>query len=59
VEEGMSDNAAKLAEKYMDFAALVQLCDSTNNQERLEQYIHKFAEHVSVCGKLIKLCGII
>ncbi|KAF4526274.1 hypothetical protein B566_EDAN010984 [Ephemera danica] len=45
LNEGMLEEATKLAEKYLDFAALVQLCDNLKNQERLEQYIHKFSEH--------------
>lgn len=43
----MTEAATKLAEKYLDFQTLVQLCEVTKNQERLDQYIQKFAEHVS------------
>lgn len=43
----MTEAATKLAEKYLDFQTLVQLCEITKNQDRLDQYIQKFAEHVS------------
>lgn len=34
--------ATKLAEKYLDFQTLVQICDSTDNQQRLDEYIRKY-----------------
>ncbi|XP_055603804.1 nuclear pore complex protein Nup133 [Uranotaenia lowii] len=37
--------AAKLAEKYLDFQILVVICDKTNNQSRLDDYIERFKEH--------------
>ncbi|KAK0083764.1 hypothetical protein PV325_008252 [Microctonus aethiopoides] len=37
------ENAAKIAEKYCDFASLVQICELTNNKNRLDNYTEKFA----------------
>ncbi|XP_052864954.1 nuclear pore complex protein Nup133 [Anopheles cruzii] len=45
VEEEQYELAAKLAEKYLDFQTLVEICDKTNNQERLEEYIERYKEH--------------
>ncbi|XP_058813495.1 nuclear pore complex protein Nup133 [Topomyia yanbarensis] len=36
--------AAKLAEKYLDFQILVAICDKTNNQTRLDEYIERYKE---------------
>ncbi|KAG7173289.1 Nuclear pore complex protein Nup133-like, partial [Homarus americanus] len=36
------DQAVGLAEKYCDFRTLVEVCDRTNNQERLSQYMTQF-----------------
>lgn len=36
------ERATALAEKYCDFATLVQLCDELNNPERLQMYMEKF-----------------
>uniref|UniRef100_H3CLD1 Nuclear pore complex protein Nup133 n=1 Tax=Tetraodon nigroviridis TaxID=99883 RepID=H3CLD1_TETNG len=35
---------AALAEKYCDFDILVQMCEQTDNQSRLQHYMAKFAE---------------
>ncbi|XP_046481627.1 nuclear pore complex protein Nup133 isoform X1 [Neodiprion pinetum] len=43
VKEEQYEQAAILAEKYCDFASLVQICELTNNQNRLDSYIEKFA----------------
>lgn len=32
-----------LAEKYCDFPSLVQICELTNNKNRLDGYMEKFA----------------
>uniref|UniRef100_A0A182VS51 Nucleoporin Nup133/Nup155-like N-terminal domain-containing protein n=1 Tax=Anopheles minimus TaxID=112268 RepID=A0A182VS51_9DIPT len=45
VEAEQYEMAAKLAEKYLDFQTLVEICDKTNNQERLEEYIERYKEH--------------
>nr|XP_010961145.1 nuclear pore complex protein Nup133 [Camelus bactrianus] len=36
--------AASLAEKYCDFDILVQLCEQTDNQTRLQRYMTQFAD---------------
>ncbi|KAG8123594.1 hypothetical protein E2320_018961 [Naja naja] len=36
--------AAALAEKYCDFDILVQLCEQTDNQSRLQRYMTQFAD---------------
>nr|XP_045599010.1 nuclear pore complex protein Nup133-like [Procambarus clarkii]XP_045599011.1 nuclear pore complex protein Nup133-like [Procambarus clarkii] len=36
------DQAVGLAEKYCDFRTLVEVCDRTDNQERLGQYMTQF-----------------
>ncbi|KAK8723506.1 hypothetical protein OTU49_011745, partial [Cherax quadricarinatus] len=36
------DQAVGLAEKYCDFRTLVEVCDRTDNQERLAQYMTQF-----------------
>jgi hypothetical protein len=42
------ERAAILAEKYCDFQILVQICELTGNRERLDQYMEKFSEQVSL-----------
>lgn len=44
VEDEQYELAAKLAEKYFDFQALVIICDRTENQQRLDEYIERFKE---------------
>ncbi|XP_078592881.1 nuclear pore complex protein Nup133-like [Branchiostoma floridae x Branchiostoma japonicum] len=44
VDAGQHERAASLAEKYCDFSVLVQLCEDTDNQERLERYMVQFAD---------------
>ena len=39
--------AASLAEKYCDFDILVQMCEQTDNQARLQRYMTQFADQVS------------
>ncbi|XP_008049307.2 nuclear pore complex protein Nup133 [Carlito syrichta] len=36
--------AASLAEKYCDFDVLVQMCEQTDNQSRLQRYMTQFAD---------------
>lgn len=36
------ERAALLAEKYLDFESLVLICESTNNQRRLDEYMDRF-----------------
>uniref|UniRef100_T1J954 Nucleoporin Nup133/Nup155-like C-terminal domain-containing protein n=1 Tax=Strigamia maritima TaxID=126957 RepID=T1J954_STRMM len=44
VEAEEYDRTAVLAEKYCDFGILIQLCELTNNQERLQRYMNQFAD---------------
>ena len=42
------ERAASLAEKYCDFTILVQLCEETENQERLQRYMNQFQTRVCI-----------
>lgn len=44
MQDGQYELAIKLAEKYLDFQILVQICDKTSNQDRLDEYIEKYKE---------------
>lgn len=44
LELGQYQWVAALAEKYCDFDILVQLCEQTDNQSRLQHYMTKFAD---------------
>lgn len=37
------ERAAVLAEKYLDFEALTVICESTDNQNRLDEYMDRFS----------------
>lgn len=37
------ERAAILAEKYLDFESLVVICETTNNQNRLDEYMDRFS----------------
>ncbi|OXB58236.1 hypothetical protein ASZ78_001116, partial [Callipepla squamata] len=41
---GQYQMAAALAEKYCDFDILVQICEQTDNQARLQRYMSQFAD---------------
>ncbi|XP_068258268.1 nuclear pore complex protein Nup133 isoform X2 [Nyctibius grandis] len=41
---GQYQMAASLAEKYCDFDILVQMCEQTDNQARLQRYMNQFAD---------------
>ncbi|XP_037676723.1 nuclear pore complex protein Nup133 isoform X3 [Choloepus didactylus] len=41
---GQHQWAASLAEKYCDFDILVQMCEQTDNQSRLQRYMTQFAD---------------
>lgn len=43
MKEEQYENAAMLAEKYCDFASLIQICELTNNKKRLDNYMERFA----------------
>ncbi|XP_040926973.1 nuclear pore complex protein Nup133 isoform X2 [Betta splendens] len=44
LELGQYQWVAALAEKYCDFDILVQMCEKTDNQSRLQHYMAKFAD---------------
>ncbi|XP_037107149.1 nuclear pore complex protein Nup133 isoform X2 [Syngnathus acus] len=44
LELGQYQWVAALAEKYCDFDILVQMCELTDNQSRLQHYMSKFAD---------------
>lgn len=44
IDDEQYDYAAKLGEKYFDFQILVVLCDRTQNQSRLDDYILRFKD---------------
>lgn len=44
LELGQYQWVAALAEKYCDFDILVQMCEQTDNQSRLQHYMNKFAD---------------
>lgn len=46
MELGQYQWVAALAEKYCDFDILVQMCEQTDNQSRLQHYMAKFADQV-------------
>ncbi|XP_038663888.1 nuclear pore complex protein Nup133 isoform X2 [Scyliorhinus canicula] len=41
---GQYQFTASLAEKYCDFDILIQLCEQTDNQTRLQRYLNQFAD---------------
>ncbi|KAJ8683493.1 hypothetical protein QAD02_019285 [Eretmocerus hayati] len=45
IKEEQYENAAMLAEKYCDFASLIQICELTKNKNRLDMYMERFADH--------------
>lgn len=47
LEMKQHERAASLAEKYCDFATLVQLCEETDDQQRLSRYMEQFGNRVS------------
>ncbi|CAH0552008.1 unnamed protein product [Brassicogethes aeneus] len=42
LQEKEWEKAAQLAEKYLDFETLVVICEYTNNQNRLDEYMDRF-----------------
>uniref|UniRef100_A0A1B6K7B6 Nucleoporin Nup133/Nup155-like C-terminal domain-containing protein n=1 Tax=Homalodisca liturata TaxID=320908 RepID=A0A1B6K7B6_9HEMI len=44
MDEEEYERAAMLAEKYLDFQVLVDICQKTNNREKLNSYIEKFSD---------------
>lgn len=45
VEDGQYELAIQLAEKYLDFNILVQVCDRTKNKARLDEYIERYKNY--------------
>jgi len=39
------EDAASLSERYLEFNALVRICELTGDNERLERYMDNFADH--------------
>lgn len=48
VAEEEYERAAMLAEKYLDFQILIEVCQKTNNKEKINYYIDKFKHQVNV-----------
>ena len=47
VELGQYQWVAALSEKFCDFDMLVQMCEQTDNQNRLQHYMTKFSDQVN------------
>lgn len=45
IDIGCLEEAASLAEKYLEFNGLVKICELNGDNERLERYMEIFAEH--------------
>lgn len=45
VDDEQYELAIKLAEKYLDFQTLVIVCDRTESQHKLDEYIARYADH--------------
>eukprot|EP00095_Tigriopus_kingsejongensis_P004237 maker-scaffold711_size108467-snap-gene-0.25 protein:Tk04237 transcript:maker-scaffold711_size108467-snap-gene-0.25-mRNA-1 annotation:"hypothetical protein LOTGIDRAFT_233315" len=45
VTKGYLDEATSLAEKYLEFVALIRICEMTKSRARLEEYMEKFAQY--------------
>lgn len=68
IEDKEWERAALLAEKYLDYNVLIVICENTNNQQRLDEYLERFknedfAQHVfnwylqeNKQGKLLARC---
>lgn len=48
VAEEEYERAAMLAEKYLDFQILIDVCQKTNNKEKINYYMDKFKHQVNV-----------
>ena len=47
VDLGQYQWVAALSEKFCDFDMLVQMCEQTDNQSRLQHYMTKFSDQVN------------
>ena len=45
MDRGFHDEAASLGEKYLEFVALIAVCEAAGNKARLEKYMEVFANH--------------
>jgi nuclear pore complex protein Nup133 len=45
VSKGCYEEATSLGEKYLEFNALVKICELTDDNDRLERYMDIFSEH--------------
>lgn len=54
MSHGYLEEAASLAEKYLEFNALVKICEATNDSARLEKYMDQFADQVKLGSVIIK-----
>lgn len=46
VHLGQRTHAASLAEKYHDFGVLIELCESSGDQDTLQRYMTQFTHQV-------------
>ena len=46
VRLGQRTHAASLAEKYHDFGVLIELCESSGDQDTLQRYMTQFTQQV-------------
>ena len=46
VVRGFFEEALSLAEKYRDFDILIEICESLNDQEKLQHYMNLFNSEV-------------
>ena len=44
VEKGFHSEATSLAEKYLEFVALIAVCEAAGDRGRLDQYMERFAD---------------
>lgn len=44
LEYDQFERAGSLAEKYADFELLIQICEATGNQERIQRYQHQYSD---------------
>ena len=51
------ERAASLAEKYCEFEVLIQLCEQTNNQDRLTRYLNQFHNRVCLIQRVRNIVG--
>lgn len=56
VEVQQYERAAAVAEKYCDFQLLIQICEESENADRLQRYMHQFADKVSFQNNKFNMC---